>query len=166
MPHNYHYLYISNSNVTKCKAQRIVSMKKYALAPVIPLLCILISCSGMHHKHNEKLCTTEYRTITVSVKDKDSRPVLLDDYYLEKTGTGEIIDFRLEDPFPDSLNRINGQYIIMTDGKMNMTSASGTDFEFHGKIDTTEVINANYVIGNDECHVVLYSGPTVIYFIK
>jgi hypothetical protein len=29
-------------------------------------------------------------------------------------------------------------------------------------LDTTEIINENYVIGNDDCHVIMLSGQTEI----
>ena len=66
------------------------------------------------------------------------------------------------DPFMDSINRIQGIYFLCTDGQMDMTSRSGTEFEFHGILDSTEIVNEKYLIGNDQCHVIMFSGQTEI----
>ena len=109
------------------------------------------------------MCTTEYRMLTISIKDINSNPVILSDYFVRKTSTGEIIDFSLEDPYIDSINRMQGIYLICTDGKMGMTSHQGAEFEFHGILDSTEIVNEPYIIANDECHVYMLAGnPEII----
>ena len=126
----------------------------------------LIVCSMMvscDKSQPDVVCTTEFRMLTVSIKDTASNPVLLSNYFVKKTSSGEIIDFSKEDPYQDSINRIQGIYIIFTDGKMEMTSKNGTGFEFHGILGTTEIINEQYLFGHDECHVTLLSGkPEII----
>ena len=104
------------------------------------------------------MCTQEYRMLTITVKDTASKPVILSTYFVKKTTTGEIIDYSRE----DSIYRIQGIYFICTDGKMGMTSKEGTEFEFHGILGTTEVVNEKYLIGNDACHVKMLSGKTEI----
>jgi hypothetical protein len=108
------------------------------------------------------ICTTEYRMLTISIKDTASKPVILSSYFVKKTSTGEIIDFSKD----DSLYRIQGIYFVSTDGKMGMTSKNGTEFEFHGILGTTEIVNEKYLIGNDECHVKMLSGKTEIVISK
>jgi hypothetical protein len=121
----------------------------------------LLSCMR-NNKHDDVLCTTDYRMLTVTIKDSHSNPVILSDYFVKKTSTGEIIDFSKEDPFMDSINRIQGIYLLSTDGKMGMVSRSGTEFEFHGILDTTEIVNEKYIIGKDQCHIMMLSGQTSI----
>ena len=104
----------------------------------------------------------EYRMLTISIRDTYSNPVILSDYYVRKTSTGETIDFPVEDPYTDSINRINGIYVICTDGLMYMTSREGTEFEFHGILNSIEVVNEPYIIGNDECHVMMLAGQQEI----
>ncbi|MFH1295792.1 MAG: hypothetical protein ABIJ04_00765 [Bacteroidota bacterium] len=104
--------------------------------------------------------------LTISIKDTESKPVLLSQYFVKKTSSGEIIDFSQENPYLDSINRIQGIYFLFTDGNMGMTSRHGTEFEFHGLIGATEVVNEGYIIGNDECHVLLLSGKTEIVISK
>ena len=108
------------------------------------------------------MCTQEYRILTISVKDQASNPVLLDQYFVVKSSTGEMIDFSQEDPFTDSINRLNGIYTLMTDGRMEMTSRAGVEFVFHGRIGNAEIVNEKYIIANDACHVSLVSGKTEV----
>jgi hypothetical protein len=49
---------------------------------------------------------------------------------------------------------------------MGMTSRSGTEFEFHGILGTTEIVNEKYLIGNDQCHVKMLFGKTEIVISK
>lgn len=118
----------------------------------------LSSCLSHKHKSDDIICTTEYRMLVVSIKDSLLKPVTLDSYFVKKASTGEIIDFVQEDPYFDSINRPLGIYLLFTDGKMNMTTVRGSDFEFHGFLDSVEIVNENYVIGNDRCHVVMHEG--------
>lgn len=111
-------------------------------------------------------CTEEYRMLTVSVKDSASKPVILSNYFVKKTSTGEVIDFSSEDPYIDSINRIQGIYFLMTDGKMGMTSKSGTEFEFLGLLDSVQIVDEKYIVGNDDCHVIMLSGKTEIVISK
>lgn len=104
------------------------------------------------------ICTEEYRILMVTVTDSAGKPVLLTKYYLSEVATGKRIDFSKEDPYMDSTYRKLGQYILMTDGKMSMTSRSGTEFEFLGWKDDTRLVSEKYSIGNDACHVILLSG--------
>lgn len=120
------------------------------------------SCLKDKHKNDGRICSMEYRMLTVSVKDSLGDPVILDDYFVKKTATGEIIDFAREDPYFDSIARMQGNYIICTDGQMGMTSIQGTEFEFHGFMGSTGVVSEKYFIGNDECHVYLIAGKQEI----
>ncbi len=124
--------------------------------PLFLITChiLLFSCRS----DKGVMCTQEYRMLTITVKDTASKPVILSTYFVKKTTTGEIIDYSRE----DSIYRIQGIYFICTDGKMGMTSKEGTEFEFHGILGTTEVVNEKYLIGNDACHVKMLSGKTEI----
>jgi hypothetical protein len=137
-------------------------MKKTAIILIVTGILVILSCSRHRYYDPGPICTMEYRILTVSVRDIYANPVILSDYSVRKTSTGEIIDFSGEDPYFDSIYRLQGLYIICTDGKMQMTSQQGTGFEFHGTLDSTEVINEKYIIGNDECHVLMISGQPEI----
>jgi hypothetical protein len=126
--------------------------------PVIAGCIMGVSCKT----HTGVPCTEEYRMLTVSIKDTSSNPVLLSKYFVKKTSTGETIDFSKEDPYLDSINRIQGIYFVCTDGKLGMTSSNGTEFEFHGISGNIEIVNEKYLIGNDQCHIKMLSGKTEV----
>ena len=100
--------------------------------------------------------------LSISIKDTVSNLVLLSQYFVKKTSTGEILNFKQEDPFLDSINRMNGIYFVLTDGQMGMTSRTGEEFEFNGFVDSVIIVQEKYIIGNDECHVQIRSGKTQI----
>lgn len=112
------------------------------------------------------MCTEEYKMLNISITDSSSHPVHLTTYYVKKVSTGEMIDFSKEDPYYDSINRIQGYYCVFTDGKMGMTAKSGTEFEFHGILNSVEIVNETYLIGNDGCHVKMISGKPVVVVAK
>lgn len=124
-------------------------------------ISLLLSCT---HSHNDddRMCTMEYRTLTITVVDSLSRPVLLDHPLVLKTGTGIMIDFTLENPGQDSINRRQGIYTLFTDGKMALTSRNGTEFRFQGQKDGTTIVNEPYIIANDGCHINLISGRMLV----
>jgi hypothetical protein len=121
-------------------------------------LLLLIACNSV----KEKNCTMEYRMLTISVRDSLSRPILLSQYHVKKVNTGEIIDFKQEDPYSDSISRLNGVYILLADSKIGMTSQNGTEFEFYGLTSDSVVVSEKYIVGNDGCHVETRSGKTEI----
>ena len=138
-------------------------MMKYLVILLFAGSVTAVSCMSHRHKNDDRLCTTEYRMLTISIKDINAKPVQLSDYFVRKTSTGEIIDFAKESPYIDSINRLQGIYFICTDGMMGMTSLQGTEFEFHGMLDSAEIVNEPYIIANDECHVYMLTGnPEII----
>ena len=117
---------------------------------------LMISC----YRDKEVLCTSEYRMLSITVKDSAGHPVIFTSHYVRKTVTGEILQFPEIDEWTDSVNRVQGIYVIMTDSKLDMTTKSGNQYEFHGKMGNPEVLQENYIIGNDGCHVTLIQGNT------
>jgi hypothetical protein len=133
--------------------------RRGAFALLITLIPVLFfSC----YRDESILCTSEYRMLTISIRNSASNPVHLTSYFTRKVSTGEIFNYAAEDPYLDSLNRLDGVYFLFNDSGMGFTAKSGTAFEFHGLIDTAEVVRETYIIGNDGCHVNLVSGTTEI----
>ncbi len=126
--------------------------------PIVGL--VLFSCADTN---NGLMCTEEYRMLTVTIYDSEMEPIILTDYYTLKTSTDEIIDFKPENQYIDSIYTINGTYILFTDSKMAEASKSGTEFRFQGFIDTLLVVNKPFIIRNDGCHIELVSGnPNIV----
>ncbi|MCX6304349.1 MAG: hypothetical protein NT040_05230 [Bacteroidetes bacterium] len=136
-------------------------MKSTTALLLIIMMPLFLSCISQDKKDDVQ-CTMEYRMLMVSVKDPAALPVVLDRHYVVKSSTGDTLDFSKEDPYADSIYRIQGSYIIFTDGKMGMTSKEGALFEFHGLLNGVEIVNEKYLIGKNDCHVQLRSGNTAI----
>jgi hypothetical protein len=117
------------------------------------LLLPLGSCT-----EDDRACTEEFVMLTVSLTHPDTSPVLLDDYTVTDLSSGQVLTLSGVDLWIDSVNRLEGLYFLLTDGEYDLTDDQGRPFRFQGYIDTTEVVNRTFSIGNDGCHVRLFSG--------
>lgn len=125
---------------------------------LLSCLVLFFSCT----RSDDVMCTMEYRSLTVSIRDSASHPVVLTSYFMKKVSTGEFIDLSAQDPYADSINRLQGIYVVGNDGMMGMTTKTGNAFEFHGFMGSQEIVREPYIIGKDECHILLVSGKKVI----
>jgi len=107
-------------------------------------------------------CTEQFEIILVKISDSQGSPVQLDNYFTVDLQSDEIYDFQSQDTYLDSILRVNGNYILFTDGQMDKINKSGTRFSFKGFINSTEVVSEKFLIGHDCCHVVLLEGNTEI----
>ena len=142
------------------KTANMNGIKGRSLTTIFLIACtaVLFSCINLNTHHDDIMCTEEYRMITVRVTDSLFNPVMLTRYRTIKVSSGDTLNFQGEDPYMDSINQKNGYYTLMTDGKMYLTSTSGTEFKFVGWVGEKQVVNENYIIGNDQCHVQFFSG--------
>ncbi len=106
-------------------------------------ILILISCT----KDEEVICTMEYRYISIDVKGG-----ILDDFYTIRKYTGDTI--RNE---KDNIIGSNS-YIILSDNYQNKIKNKEEIFIFKGYITDSLVVNEQYVIKADECHINYVSG--------
>ena len=107
-------------------------------------------------------CTRQFEILTVKISDHLGEPIPLDNYFTLDLPNGNIYDFQNQDDYLDSVSKANGNYILLTDGQMNIINKSGTRFTFKGFVNNMEVVSENYLIGHDCCHVVLMEGNTEI----
>lgn len=95
----------------------------------------------------------EYRMVTVSVRDSLNAPYLLDSTFTVKASTGE--EVRPEQgPFEP------GQYTVLTDSEMDMTTRQGESFSFKGYLEGQLKVSEAYLIHHDCCHINLVAGNT------
>lgn len=107
------------------------------------------------------MCTEEFRTITITIKDSDGKPYALDNYQSTLVSSGEKIPLQKEN-FQDSLFRAVGQYPVLTDSEKKLVKKQGSAIEFIGFKGGKEVIKKNFVIGHDCCHIILVSGENSV----
>ena len=125
-------------------------MKKLAL--LVAALFAFTACDD-----DEIICTMDFRMITVDVLDENEEQVELDAFYITKTNTGDTV-LRYTDEHIEHF----GGTVIFTDSEMNHTDTKGKTFTFTAYLDSAQVINENYVIRHDQCHIELVSGKTKI----
>lgn len=116
------------------------------------LLVISLGCSNREEEDDQLFCTLEFKTITVKVIGAE-----LTEYYTIRQATNDTIVFsedwlRFENYYPiltDSLN----PYLIDNEPEI---------FQFVGFTGDAKVVEENYLIGSDQCHIVLEAGDTEI----
>ncbi|MEI7492165.1 MAG: hypothetical protein WCK92_12255 [Bacteroidota bacterium] len=100
----------------------------------------------------------EYREIYITVTDSSGKAVLLDSTYTEIVSTKKKITGKT-----DSLNKIKGMYLLFSDSQKDMIGENTeTDFKFFGLIGSAIVVEENYLITQDGCHIKLLTGNTNI----
>ena len=123
-------------------------MKKFSLHIIIFFtILFFISCA----KEEEVICTMEWRYISIDVKGG-----VLDNFYTIRKYTGDTI--RNE---KDNIIGSNS-YIILSDNYQNKIKNKEDIFIFKGYITDSLVVNEQYVIKADECHINYVSGKKEI----
>ena len=123
-------------------------MKKFALHIIIFFtILFFISCA----KEEEVICTMEWRYISIDVKGG-----VLDNFYTIRKYTGDTIRYEKDNILG------NNSYIILSDNYQNKIKNKEEIFIFKGYITDSLVVNEQYVIKADECHINYVSGKKEI----
>ena len=123
-----------------------MKLVSFFILMVVSIL-ILISCT----KDEEVICTMEYRYISIDVKGG-----ILDDFYTIRKYTGDTIRYEKDNIIG------NNSYIILSDNYQNKIKNKEEIFIFKGYITDSLVVNEQYVIKADECHINYVSGKKEI----
>ena len=114
---------------------------------IVVSILILISCT----KDEEVICTMEYRYISIDVKGG-----ILDDFYTIRKYTGDTIRYEKDNIIG------NNSYIILSDNYQNKIKNKEEIFIFKGYITDSLVVNEQFIIKADECHIDYVSGKKEI----
>ncbi|HXI01225.1 MAG TPA: hypothetical protein VNI52_13240 [Sphingobacteriaceae bacterium] len=130
-------------------------MKLYFIA----LLSLLGSCSAMSNKDPkaDKICTQEFKMISVQFKDVNGATVPVADF--------QTINKRLNKPMVQTNEGLPGYYIVASDADLNTLSVKGDPIQVSARNPkTNQTVTASYVIsgGIDACHIGKVSGPEII----
>ncbi len=110
---------------------------------------------------SQVVCTEEFITIVITIKDDSAVAVPLDRFEVLDENTNEDISIPLSDSgFQNA--RETGQYPLYNDSFVSENQNTNRSIIFRGFIDSNEVVEALYVISTDCCHVSLASGNTEI----
>lgn len=102
------------------------------------------------------VCTEEFRTITVSVKDKGGVAVALD--YIEVVlSNGDDVTLDTSGSDYDRMAK-NGTYPLFSDQYVAKYSNRELELNFQGYVDDRLLVESDYVVGVDCCHVTLIEG--------
>ena len=114
---------------------------------IVVSILIVSSCT----KEEEVICTMEWRYISIDVKGG-----VLDDFYTIRKYTGDTIRHEKDNILG------NNSYIILSDNYQNKIKNKEEIFIFKGYITDSLVVNEQYIIKADECHINYVSGKKEI----
>ena len=100
-------------------------------------------------------CTTNIVTIVVSIVDTNQNPVALESFEVIDMEDGSEITMSLSESELEMARQF-GQYPLITDGDIGRNQE--VQLRFRGFINNQEVVNSNYLVASDCCHVGLVSG--------
>jgi hypothetical protein len=115
------------------------------------ILSIAVLCGLMACTEDEWACTMEFRTVGVEITGPD-----LTDYYTLNRTTADTIRIDRSNVPPQ------GVYPILDDTYQSMLEGRRENFRFEGWINDSLVVQTDYVIEADKCHINYVSGPLQI----
>ncbi len=126
---------------------------------IIFVVASILSCNSDDNNDQSNCsnigCTEIFITITVAIEDQNQTPVTLDSFQVINLDTGEDMTPELS---PSELEMIQetGQYPIANDNSFGINQEE--TLQLRGFINNEEVINSNYMVQTDCCHISLQSG--------
>ena len=134
----------------------------------IVYLIFFLFLFGCNNRDNNKsnceniACTLEFRTITVHIIDDLANPVALEGIKVTISENGNDITREISD-LEWQMFRQNGTYPLFGDEYTKDYQNMKLEINFKGFINDLEVVNSDFIVGADCCHVLLISGdPNLI----
>jgi len=135
----------------------------------IPLLALLMSmsCNKNKDRGNRHIgdcppnlaCTMEFRYIHITITDHDGNPVALDKFRTVRIADGHEFDLQADaNHWEDSTWKATGSYPLLTDGQQKQISTRGETVEFRGEKNGVVIVQEQYEVRDDCCHIDLVSG--------
>ncbi len=120
------------------------------------ILLFTFSCAKDEEKECSGICTEEFRIITVSITDAENNPVLLDSLSITDLSNNRNLDLS-ENNFLD-----DGIYAIFDDTFSQDYRNEEIELLFQGFQEEDLIVEENYKVGADCCHVYHISGDLEI----
>lgn len=99
------------------------------------------------------ICTLVFTSLTYSPIDDNDQAILLDSFYAQNLDNGNTYSI-------PSNNQLNpARYIVISDAQIEEINKSGTNIRFIGLQNDQIVVQQDFVVGHDCCHVVPLNGP-------
>ena len=129
-------------------------MKSLRLTLFTCLFLLFPSCSEKD-KECSGICTEEYRTIVIEIKDSEGEPVVLDSFKVEDLSSGRVLTIQPDDP---TYIRERGIYPIFSDKYAREYRQKQIQIKITGYIEGEEMVSEIYQVAADCCHVFYVSG--------
>lgn len=110
-----------------------------------------LSCEG------EVLCTEEFRMVWLELKDAEGEPVHLDS---SKTYLKSELIYS-QNYLQSGFSSIP-YHVVVTDSEIDLISSEGSELQFRGWKEGELVVEANYVVAKDCCHIEKTEGPETL----
>ena len=110
---------------------------------------------------DDLMCTADFRTISITVKDAAGQPVVLDKVQVVVAGTSTPV----LGPNGDDENlgaSKQGRYMVATDNSMALLGKAGKSVDFKGYKNGRQIVAHRMVIGHDCCHIKLLKGAQTV----
>lgn len=136
----------------------IKSLKRSVLAVVLLFTITQVSCDSNDDSNTDcedAICTAIFVRIMVTIADENQDPVALDSFKVIDLENGNEITISLSPSELEGLQEF-GQYPLIEDGILGENEE--LQVQFQGFINEQEVVNSNYNVSTDCCHVGLDSG--------
>lgn len=102
---------------------------------------------------SQLICTEEFRFLSYQAMH-EGKPVVLDDYHVKNLDNGNIYESNSLD---DQLDE--GIYTIVTDAQLSEIEKTGTVLRFFGVKYGEIIIEQDFTVGHDCCHIIPIDGP-------
>lgn len=134
--------------------------KKIILVSVILILLLNVKCDEEYRDNcDSAVCTEIFVSVVLEIKNNaDQSPYLLTDYKVILTSDNSDIT-----PASDSYSKSQGYYVIANDMKRELFKFKNVKVEFKGYKNNDLVIQRQFTITADCCHISLVEGNTLIY---
>ena len=134
--------------------------RKLLAIMLIFLPLMLIKCEDNDSENCEfALCTEEFRGIALMIKHKDDGSGFVLSRFTVKV-LPENKDITLES---SDLMKSEGFYFITNDNELETFKNKCLEVEFKGYVEDSLVIQKQFIIKGDCCHISLVKGETLVY---
>ncbi len=124
------------------------------------LLLILTSCSNSDEDIDNTtecpdnvVCTEILISLTFSPKGANDTPIFLDNYYSQNLDNGQTYSIL------NSNIASTASYVVVSDEQLEEINQEGTNIRFIGLQGNQIVVQQDFLVGHDCCHIIPLSGP-------
>ncbi|OEK05131.1 hypothetical protein [Roseivirga misakiensis] len=98
-------------------------------------------------------CTEIFVSLTFTPRGLNGQTISLDSFYTQNLDNGNTYSIQ------NSLLDQEDTYTVVTDNELTEINMNGTNLRFFGLIGNQIVVQQDFVVGHDCCHVTSISGP-------